>query len=117
MVSTIAVGNEIRMRFRLKINGVTQTLIASKLHIDDQYYFDLATPYDIVATYDGVSMKLYSNGELIGVKVAGGVITSSFVGDTHIGSNDGENEKFWAGRIQSVEVYDVALTQEQINQL
>ncbi len=53
---------------------------------------------------------------LVGSKSVSGIITSSFQGPTHVGSNDGSNEKKWAGKIRAL-IFDVALPQDQISSL
>jgi hypothetical protein len=111
MISTILVQGEIRLRFRLKLNGDTKTLIA------DSGIIHPNTQMRAVATYDGTSMKLYLDGILVGLKQESGRITSSTPGqDTLIGVNDLEGNRQWDGVIDA-SIYDIALTQKDVDKL
>ncbi len=110
MLSTVSTREGARLRFRLRVNGYTHTLVATRGNIVD----DDMTVYQGVVSYDGIVMKIYLDGELVGVKVAPGVITQREGGLTYGGSNDGANSKRWEGSLLEVDVYDRALTQPQI---
>jgi hypothetical protein len=110
MLSTVRTREGARLRFRLRINGFTHTLVATRGNIVDN---DM-TVYQGVVTYDGVIMKIYLDGELVGVNVAPGVITQREGGLTYGGSNDGADSKLWEGSMLEIDVYDVALTEQQI---
>lgn len=107
MISTV---NRDQLRFRLKTDGVTTTLIAANEKIEPDMW------NHIVANYDGEKMSLYLNSVLIGEKEKqGSVSTSSDVLAT-IGSNPTQTN-FFNGAIDEVRVYNRALTEADIIEL
>lgn len=71
MISTIRKFGTVRLRFRLKTDGTTKTLIASTLP------FVEGTWNHFVATYAGVDMRLFLNGQEVGSVPVTGVIPSA----------------------------------------
>jgi len=109
MLSTIDSGGETRLRFRLKTDGVTSTLIAGSGALVENEW-TLAT-----ATYDGSEMRLYLDGNLIGSLSKSGSITTNAGVETWIGGNPpSASEKPWPGRIDDVRIYDRALSEAEI---
>jgi len=102
MLSTIAVNDDTRLRFRLKTDGVTDVLIASSGNLE------LDRWYHAVATYDGSTMRLYLNGELVGSMAKTGSVDTSGVTDAFIG-NSSDFQRPWKGLIDDVRIYGEAL--------
>jgi hypothetical protein len=109
-----------RMRFRLKLDGNTRTLIdggcvgsdtdnVGGTNIDlvaDVWYF-------AVATYDGSDMRIYLNGqEIARTDRTGGISTSS--ANVWIGDNPGPDRKQFDGIIDEVAIYNRALSDTEI---
>ena len=63
MVSPIKVGTQTRLRFRLKTNGSTTTLVATSGNLSNNVWVHFA------AVYDGANMRLYKDGSQVGQHV------------------------------------------------
>ena len=109
MVSPIKVGTQTRLRFRLKTNGSTTTLIATSGNLSNNVWVHFA------AVYDGANMRLYKDGGLVGsTSKTGGVTTDSSV-PVWIGANPtNAGARPWDGAISDVMIYDKALTAQEI---
>ncbi len=66
MLSTLRVGTDTRLRFRLRTRGTTKTLVASRGAVS------LGRWFHAVATWDGSAMRLYLDGNLVGIRSASG---------------------------------------------
>ena len=88
-------------KFRLSSGGTgwDEEVYASDIHLNTgQWYY-------LTGTFDGATMKLYINGNLVGTGVLAGSIYESAAALT-IGSGDG---KYFLGSIDDVRIYDRAL--------
>jgi len=81
MVSTCKTGSAQRLRFRLKTNGSTTELQATSGDISAGAWVFAA------AVYDGVTMRLYKDGTLVGSTVKTGAIDSDSTVPAWIGDN------------------------------
>ncbi|MBK9387786.1 MAG: VCBS repeat-containing protein [Planctomycetes bacterium] len=111
MLSTLAVGAEIRPRFRLKLNGLTHTLIAAQGNISASAWTHVA------AVYDGTALVLYLDGEMVGRAAAAGSIDANPQLPVWIGDNPISGSRPFDGRIDEVRVDGVALSAEQVRAL
>jgi len=112
MVSTIKVGNKTRLRFRLKTNGRTSTLIATSGNIVNNQWVH------VVAVYDGQTMRLYKDGVEVGSKAKAGSITTNSKSPVWIGGNpSGSTSRPWKGHIGDVRIYSYPLTNVEISKL
>jgi hypothetical protein len=112
MVSTIKIGKQTRLRFRLKTNGVTSTLIAAYGNIIENEWTH------VTATYDGKAMRLYKDGVEVGNKVNKGSITTAYNVPLWIGGNpSGATSRPWRGHIGNVSIYNYAMTTSQVLEL
>ena len=112
MVSTIKVGSETRLRFRLKTNGVTSTLIATSGNVQEGKWVHVA------AVYDGKAMRLYKDGVGVGSMSKTGNITSNSGSSVWIAGNPPAiRSRPWKGWIDYVDVYSSALTKAEIAEL
>ncbi|MHC4595376.1 MAG: LamG-like jellyroll fold domain-containing protein [Planctomycetota bacterium] len=123
MLSTIASGGDMRLRFRLKTNDgqAVPTLIATsgKLVIGEWHHW--------AATWDGTTMRLYSNTQEAGSIPKGGtavatdptvsVAIGSQPPDAHLPGNEARIIKYFDGVIDDVAVWNRALTPEELNTL
>jgi hypothetical protein len=110
MLSTIKVGNKIRLRFRLKTNGSTRTLIASSGDLTK------GIPFHVAATYDGNTMRLYKDGQEVGNLPKTGNIDNNSSAQTWIGSNPNvADSRPWKGMISDVRIYKKALTVAEVD--
>ena len=102
MLSTIGDGSG--LRFRLKTNGTTHTLISSNGVIAAGQWRHVA------AVYDGSAMRLYRDGiEVASMSKTGPLSTSAAV-LAAIGNNPaGVGERPFDGRIDDVRIYNTAL--------
>jgi len=112
MVSTIKVGNKTRLRFRLKTNGRTSTLVATSGDIVKNEWVH------VTASYDGKTMRLYKDGVGIGSKAKNGSITTNSKTPVWIGGNPKSGEsRPWKGHIGDVRIYNYALVSSEILRL
>jgi Concanavalin A-like lectin/glucanases superfamily len=112
MVSPVKVGNVTRLRFRLKTNGVTASLVAASGNLSNKVWFHVA------AVYDGQSMKLYKDGVEVGSMAKSGSITTNSNASVWLGSNPpNASSRPWKGQIDDVSIYSYALTKAEIAEL
>lgn len=107
MLSTVS-NSGYKLRFRLKTNGSTTTLMASSGSISTGIW------YYANAVYDGSEMKLYLNNSAVGNTSKSGSMTTSSSVDVHIGNNPGSNLKPFDGKIDEVRVSNVARSADWI---
>jgi len=109
MVSTI---NRTALRFRLKTNGSTTTLMT------DTGLIQTGVWYHIAATYDGSTMRIYKNGLEVTSVNKTGVIDSDPGVLTAIGNQPkGAGNKPFHGLIDDVRIYNIALNASELSEL
>lgn len=119
MVSTWVpvAGGQTRLRFRLDTGtrGSTQTHIATSGDINNDRW------YHVAAVYDGSSVRLYQDGALVYSGSQSGNIVVDNAMDVWIGNNPpneyASTARPWDGQIDELFIYDVALTQTEVQQL
>ncbi len=111
MLSTIASGSDIRLRFRLKTDGYTDTLIAPSGNLATNRW------YHVAAVYDGSDMRLYLDGVEVASMPKVGAISTDATVPVWIGNNPDTQTRPFHGLIDDMRVYDVALTAAQIASL
>ena len=112
MVSTIKVGSKTRLRFRLKTNGKTSTLIAASGNIVKNEWIH------VTASYDGKTMRLYKDGVEVGSKAKQGNMTTNSKSSVWIGGNPpSATSRPWKGHIGDVRIYSHAMTGVEISKL
>jgi len=103
MLSTIAVWDDTRLRFRLKTGGTTDVLIAESGNLLlDRWYF-------VVARYDGSTMKLFLDGTQVGSMAKTGVVDKAGSVNVFIG-NSSDLVRPWGGKIDMVRIYEEAMS-------
>jgi len=109
MLSTISSGGNIVLRFRLKTNGSTSTLIATAGALSEN------TWYHVAATYDGSTMRVYLDGVEVGNSVKSGSLTTNPAVEAWVGNNPTlAANRPWLGGIDDVRIWNVARTQAEI---
>ena len=112
MLGTIRSNGATRLRFRLKTNGQTSTLIGSGGDLQTGMWMHVA------AVYDGAWMKLYLNGQEVGRQAKSGNISTNPTIPVWIGSNPTvANSKPFDGVIDEMRVYRRALSPAEIEAL
>ena len=112
MLSTIESGANTRLRFRLKTDGTTSTLIASSGNLPENTWVHAA------AVYDGADMLLYLNGALVGSTGKSGSLSTNSGVSVWIGGNPPEGSaRPWDGLLDEVRIYDRALSAGEIQAL
>ncbi len=112
MVSTINSSGKTRLRFRLKTNNSTKTLIAGSGDITENKWIH------VTAVYDGSKMKLYKDGVLVGSASKSGNINTNSNVSTWIGGNPPKStSKPWKGHIDDVRIYNKALNEAEIQSM
>ncbi len=107
MLSTVA-SNGYKLRFRLKTNNSTSTLIASSGNLS------ASTWYYATAVYDGTNMKLYLNNTLVGSTSKSGTMNTNSAVDVFIGNNPGSEIKPFDGIIDEVRISNTARSSDWI---
>ncbi|TRZ83605.1 hypothetical protein D4R86_00455 [bacterium] len=110
MLSTIKSGDYIRLRFRLKTDGVTTTLIANSGNIQPGQWVHA------VAVYDEGSMRLYQDGSEIGYVGKNGTVSVNETVPVYIGSNPTDPKPF-DGIIDEARIWNRPLSQEEITSI
>ncbi len=109
MLSTTTSGANTVLRFRLKTNGTTSTLIATIGAFSEN------TWYHVAATYNGTSMQLFLDGNQVGNMQKTGSLTTNALVDAWIGGNPSVATGYpWEGEIDEVRIWNTARTQAQI---
>ena len=112
MLSTITSNGQTRLRFRLKTDGATKTLIASSDSVSENTWVHVA------AVYDGATMRLYQDGVDVGSTSKTGPVTTNSAVHTWIGGNpSGATHRPWDGHIRDVRIYSKALSNTEIQAL
>ncbi|MEM9381511.1 MAG: PQQ-dependent sugar dehydrogenase [Planctomycetota bacterium] len=107
MLSTIGVGQEHRLRFRLRTNGSTESLVASGGALTaGEWAF-------VAAVYDGTRMRLFLDADPVGETPASGPIDTSPATPVALGNQPGGGRPF-DGRLDDVRIYDRALSAQEL---
>ncbi|MFC1889575.1 MopE-related protein [Thermodesulfobacteriota bacterium] len=110
MLSGISAGGDIVLRFRLKTDGTTSTLIADSGNIEYGVWTFVA------AVYNGSDMILYKDGLEVGRTPKSGSISAGPGVDVWIGNNPTGDRPF-DGRIDDLRVYSKALSEIEIQHM
>ncbi len=108
MLSTNYSGANTVLRFRLKTNGNSTTLVATTGALSEN------TWYHVAATYDGAMMRLFLDGTEVGSTAKTGTLTTNSAVGAFIGANPPVIDNPWKGEIDEVRIWNTARTQAQI---
>ncbi len=109
MLSTIKLGSETALRYRLKTNASTKTLIATSALTTNTWIH-------VAAVYDGSQMRLYQDGVQVGSTSKTGTIDQNAAVSAWIGRNPGGKRPF-DGLIDDVQIHSRALSASEIADL
>ncbi len=109
MLSTKLVGDVAKLRFRLKTDAITSTLISTQS-------LNTATWYHIAATYDGGQMQLYINGIDNGTLAKTGALSVTNE-EIRIGDNPPSGGRNFDGLIDDVRIYNRSLSSSAIDSM
>jgi len=99
---------DFKWRSRLKIAGTTHTMFADSGFLVDSVWTHIAF------TYDGSSMKLYSNAVQVGDSTISGAISTDNTVPVVLGNNPlGANNAMW-GTLNDVKILKEALTADEL---
>lgn len=107
MLSTVQVGSEHRLRFRVRAAGQTVTLVASSGSIRAGEWIFVA------GTYDGQRMRVYQDGQLVGEGLKGGDLDTAPGVPVAIG-NQPQGGRAFDGLLDEVRVYSRALGRREL---
>ena len=110
MLSTIKKDKGSKLRFRLKTDGKTSTLIGSK-------DIPVGKWVHVVATYDGSAMRLFLDGQANGVVSKTGKISTNASVGVRLGDNPGSSQRHFDGALDDVRIYGRAVTATEIAKL
>ena len=110
MLSTMEKDGSPVLRFRLKTNGSTTTLLADSDIVPAEQWVHA------VATYDGQTMRIYQDNEEVASTGKTGAVSTNPDVPAAIGSNPG-GKRPWHGKIDEVLLYDRALSAAEIDSL
>ena len=112
MLSTVKVGSVVRLRGRIRVGGVTTTLIASSGNLATGSWQHAAF------TYNGATMRLYLNGVQVGSTPLTGAVDQAPTVAVAVGSQPaGAGARFWDGRIDDVRILQKALSASEVADL
>ncbi len=112
MVSTIRRNEHTRLRFRLKTDGATSTLIAHSGDVVENRWTHVA------AVYNGTTMQLFMDGVEVGRLSKSGNITTNPKIPCWIGGNPPDaTARPWKGEVKDVRVYERPLSGQEIQSL
>jgi|GEM_PF-3120513 len=103
----LSLRNGNRLRFRLKLNGSTHTLVASSGDVSARDWFYSA------AAYAGAGMQLYFKGQPVGGNTNTGTISTNASKIARIASNHSEYQ-VWDGTISEVRISNIGRSQAWI---
>ncbi len=72
--------------------------------------------YNVGATYDGATLKLFLNGTMVASSAKTGAITTDISALT-IGKNPTANDTYFKGKIDEVRVFNIGLTDSQLQRI
>jgi len=102
-------GDGVRLRFRLKTNGSTKTLMADAGNLSPGAWAHAA------AVWNGSTMRLYEDGVLVGSASKSGTLSTSGTVGVAIGNQPvGAGDKPFDGLIDDVRIYNRALNEQEI---
>jgi hypothetical protein len=104
--------SRMRLCFSLKSDGTTETLTASSGDLMPAAWIHVA------ATWDGSTMRLYKDGVPVGSKAKNGILDTNGDVEVAIGNQPtGAGNKPFDGLIDDLRIYNVALSQSEIQEL
>ncbi|MEL6432011.1 MAG: LamG-like jellyroll fold domain-containing protein, partial [Planctomycetota bacterium] len=107
MLSTVRSGNEHVLRFRLRVDGTTRTLVASGGALRANTWAAVA------ATWDGARMRVWVDGTEVGSLAATGALSTDPGVPAAIG-NQPQGGRAFDGHVDEVRLYSRALSRREL---
>ena len=112
MLSTFLSGSDTRLRARVRVGGRAITLVADQGNIATGRWHHAAM------THDGVFMRLYLDGQLVGRKLARGSIDrASGISVAAGGQPPGAGDRYFDGKLDAITVSKEALLTAEVEEL
>ena len=112
MLSTFLSGSDTRLRSRVRVGGRPITLVADQGNVTTGRWHHAAM------THDGVFMRLYLDGQLVGRKLARGSIDRASGIDVAAGGQPpGAGERYFDGKLDAVTISKRALLTVEVEAL
>ncbi len=108
MLSTIRSGTQTRLRARVRVGGVTTTLVAGSGNLQTGVWQHGAL------TYDGASLRLYLDGVEVGSTALTGAVDTDPNLSVAVGSQPGSSSRWFDGLIDDVLIVERGLSSEEI---
>ncbi len=109
MLSTIRVGSATRLRARVRVGGVTTTLIASTGNLATDAWHHAAL------TYDGTTLRLYLDGLEVGSAALSGAVDIDPLLSVAVGAQPpGAGTRFFHGLLDDIRILQKALTPAEL---
>ena len=109
MLGTVKSDQAVRLRGRVRVNGVTTTLIASGGDLQAGIW------YHGTLTYDGTAMRLYLNGADVGSKALSGAVDQDPAVPVEVGGQAGS--KFFDGLIDDVRLMQRSVSFSEVQDI
>ncbi len=109
MLSTIRSSSNTRLRGRVRIGGVTTTVIASSGNLNTGSWHHAAL------TYDGSNVRLYLDGVQVGSRSLSGIIDTAPSINVAVGGQPDQSTRLWDGYIDDVRILNRALTSAEVS--
>ena len=110
MLSTIRSGSRTLLRGRVRVDGVTRTVIASSGDLSTDVFYHAAL------VYDGSMLRLYLNGTEVGSSLLTGAVDVDNTMSVSVGAQPGGGRNF-EGVIDDVRILQRALSSREINEI
>ena len=110
MLSTIRSGSRTVLRGRVRVDGVTRTVIASSGDLSTDVFYHAAL------VYDGSILRLYLNGTDVGSSLLTGAVDVDNTMSVSVGAQPGGGRNF-EGVIDDVRILQRALSSQEINEI
>ena len=112
MLSTFLTGGKTRLRARVRVNGTTQTLIADAGNLSTGKW------YHATMTHDENTLKLFLDGDLVGIKaVMGELDQASNVPVVIAAQPQGAGSRYFHGKLDVINILQRALSPDEVTAL
>jgi VCBS repeat-containing protein len=109
MLGTIQVGSSVRLRARLRVGGVTTTLIASSGNLAANEWQHAAV------TYDGITLRLYLDGQVVGSTPLTGAVDVAPTVPVTVGSQPpGAGGRYFDGLLDDIRILQRPLSESEL---
>ena len=109
MLSTFLNGSDTRLRARVRVNGTTATLIADAGNLATGKW------YHATMTHDGNTLKLYLDGELVGIRAVMGELDQALNVPVVVAAQPpGAGSRYFNGNLDAINILARALSPDEV---